>query len=71
MWNLEKWYWWTYLQRRNRDADVEKGLVDTVGEGKDGTNWESTIDMYTTLYEINSGKLLYNTASTAWHSVMS
>ena len=26
--------------------------------------------MYTTMCEINSGKLLYNTGSTAWHSVM-
>ena len=24
MWNLEKWYRWTGLQGRNRDADVEK-----------------------------------------------
>jgi len=23
IWNLEKWYWWTYLQGRNRDANVE------------------------------------------------
>ena len=22
IWNLEKWYWWTYLQGRNRDADT-------------------------------------------------
>ena len=24
--NLEKWYWWTYLQGRNGDADVENRL---------------------------------------------
>ena len=36
IWNLETWYRWTYLQRRNRDADVENGLVDTVGEGRVG-----------------------------------
>ena len=23
MWNLEKWYRWTYLQSRNRDIDIE------------------------------------------------
>ena len=23
MWNLEKWYWWAYLQGTNRDADIE------------------------------------------------
>ena len=28
----------TYLQGKNRDADKEKGLVDTVGEGEDGIN---------------------------------
>ena len=34
--SLEKWYWWTYLQGRNRDTDGENSLVDTVGGGKDG-----------------------------------
>ena len=24
IWNLEKWYRWTYLQGRNRNSDVEK-----------------------------------------------
>ena len=28
----------TYLQGKNRDADTEKGLVDTVGEGEGGMN---------------------------------
>ena len=23
MWSLEKWYWWPYLQNRNKDTDVE------------------------------------------------
>ena len=50
IWNLEKWYWWTYLQGRNRDIDVENGFVDTVGEGEGGTNWESSIDTYTLPY---------------------
>ena len=31
VWNLEREYWWTYFQRSNGDADVENGLVDTVG----------------------------------------
>ena len=35
IWDLEKWYWWTYLQSRNRDADVENGkLVGTAEEGE-------------------------------------
>ena len=28
MWNLEKWYRWTYLQGRNRDPDTENQCVD-------------------------------------------
>ena len=32
IWNLEKWCWWTYLQSRDRDADVENGLGDTEQE---------------------------------------
>ena len=40
IWNLEKWYWWIYLQGRNGDAVVEYGLVDTVGEGEHGMNGE-------------------------------
>ena len=48
--NLEKWYWWTYLQGRNRDTDIEKRFVDTAGERKGGTNWESSIETYTLPY---------------------
>ena len=36
MWNLEEW---DILAGRNRDADVEKGLVSAAGEGMGGTNW--------------------------------
>ena len=46
-WNLEKWNSWAYLQDSSRDADVENRLVDTVGEGKSGMNWESSIETYT------------------------
>ena len=31
MWNLEKWYSWTYFQGRNRDTDLENGLVNLAG----------------------------------------
>ena len=30
IWNLEKEYWWTYFQGRNRDADIENRLVGPV-----------------------------------------
>ncbi len=36
MWNLERWYRLTYLQGRNRKADVENGRVDTGGQGRVG-----------------------------------
>ena len=35
------------MQGRNGSADVEDGLVDTVGEGESGTNGESSINMHT------------------------
>ena len=47
IWNLEKWYWWTYLQGKNRDADLENGLVAMAGEEGGGTNQECSIDIYT------------------------
>ena len=47
MWNIEKWYRWTYLQDKNRDTEVENGHVDTGEEGEGGTNWEIRIDVYT------------------------
>ena len=36
-----------YLQAWNGDTDIENGLVYTAGEGEDGTNRESSIDIYT------------------------
>ena len=35
MWNLEKWYKWSYLQNRNSDTDVENKRMD-IKEGKEG-----------------------------------
>ena len=45
IWALEKWNWWTYLQGRNRDADIESGLVHKAGEGEFGNNRDSGTDM--------------------------
>ena len=47
--NLEKLYTLTYLQGRNRDADVENGLADMgVRREEEGDmNWESSTDVYT------------------------
>ena len=49
MWNLEKWYWWTYLQGWNRDTDIENRLVGTARE-VGGMNWESCIETSTLPY---------------------
>ena len=40
IWNLEKWYWWTYLQGKNRDMDspddaVVKNLTASAGGARD------------------------------------
>ena len=47
----------------NRDADIEKSLVDTLGKGEGGTNGESSTETYTLPYvkQIPNGKLLYST----------
>ena len=50
MWNLKKWYKWTYLQNRNRVTNVENKLTVTKGKGGGGINWEIGIDKYTLLY---------------------
>ena len=38
MWNLKKWYKWTYLQNRNRNRliDIENKLMVTKGEEGEG-----------------------------------
>ena len=54
--NLEEWYWWTYLQGRNRDADIKTRLGMAGTEG--GANWESSSETYTLPYinQIANGK---------------
>ena len=34
-----KWYWWTYLQGRNKDTDEKNGLVGAEWEGETGMDW--------------------------------
>ena len=47
--NPERWYWWTQVQGRKGDADIENRLLNTVGEGDDGTNWENSTETYITI----------------------
>ena len=44
IWNLERENLWVYFQGSNGDTNIENRLVDTVGEGEGGTNWDSSIE---------------------------
>ena len=35
-----KWYWCTYLQDRNRDADIENRKVDLRVRGNELRDWD-------------------------------
>ena len=72
IWNLEKWCWWTYLQGRNRDPDIEDRPVDTAGEGKGRMNWENDVATYTLPHvkQTARGNLLYDGGSSTPCSVM-
>ena len=47
IWNLERWYRWTGMQDNSGDTDIGNRFVDTVGEGKSGTNWEGSMETCT------------------------
>ena len=85
IWNLEKWYRWTYFQGRNRGTDVDNGLVDKRRERGGRMGWEIGltyieyiytyiaciyIHTYTNMHKIASGNLPYSTGSSAWCSLM-
>ena len=55
------------MQGGNGDADTENSLVDTVGEGAGGMNWQSSMEVDALPYgkQIASGNLLGDTASSA------
>ena len=63
-----KWYWWTYLQGRNRDADTENRLVGTAGEEEGGMNWDSNMETYTLKVKVQllSHVRFFGTAWTPW-----
>ena len=67
IWNLEKQYWWTYVQGRNR-----RRLVDTAGEEDRGTNWGSSTETYTLPYaeQTARGKLLGDTGAQRGYEVL-
>ena len=46
IWNLERWYQWSYVQVSKGDTDVKNRLLDSEGEGEGGMIWEKSIETY-------------------------
>ena len=73
MWNLEKWYRCSYLQRRNRDTDVENKGMDTKGEG-DGWDeleeWDCHIYTLLCIKQITNENLLNSTGNSVQCSMV-
>ena len=65
IWNLERWYWWTYLQGSSGDADIENRPMNKSGgeEEEREMNGESSMEAYTLPYVkyIDSGNFF------VWH----
>ena len=85
IWNLERWYWWTWIFRAdntayrqyicsNTDADIENRLTDTGcrEEGEDEMNAESSMEAYTLPYvkQRANGDLLHDSGNSKWGSVI-
>ena len=64
MWNLKKWYKWTYLQNRNGLTDLENKPMVTKGEKWGGRAKLGVWDwhIHTIIFKIGTNKdLLYST----------
>ena len=67
MWNLEKQYRWTHVQGSEREADVESGCADMVGDELGNWHWY----MYTATCRTGAAEsLLISTGSPLWCEVM-
>ena len=54
IWNLEKWYWWNYLQGSNGDTDTENKHENGVEEREGGMYGETNVETYGMIYKIDS-----------------
>ena len=55
IWNLERWYWWTYLQSSNGVTNIENRLMDRAGEeGKDEMYGQRNKETYITICKTDS-----------------
>ena len=52
-WNLEKWYRWSYLQKGNRDRDVESKCMDKRRKGG-RLSWETGIGNPNSIYTVGT-----------------
>ena len=50
IWNLEKWYWRSYMQGSKGNTDVKNRLLDSVEEGEDRMIWENSTEMHVLPY---------------------
>ena len=50
IWDLDRWYQWSYLQGNKRDTDAKNRLLDSAGEGKGGMIRENSIETCTLPY---------------------
>ena len=56
VWNLGKWYWWTYLRGRDRDRDTENRCVDTAGNKRVG--WIGRLELTYICYHVQNRELV-------------
>ena len=55
IWNLKRWYWWTYLQISNGGTNIENRFVDMLGgAGEGGRYGDSNMKTYITICKIDS-----------------
>ena len=59
-----------FAEQEQRHRHREQTCWYTEEEGEGGKNWESGIDIYTTMYKIASGKELFNAENSTQSSMM-
>ena len=50
IWNLERWYQWSYMWGNKGDRDVNNRILDSVGEGDAVMIWENSTETSTLPY---------------------
>ena len=71
MGNIDKWYRWIYLQKRNKHRWSEKMCGNEEGKGGGGMNWKTGMTyLCIHIKYITNQNLLYNTGSSIQCSVV-